>query len=97
MIEISDPQVVAASGARLHPMVVETGNPADEVPGTLVLITAAELAAAGLVLGAADPGKPVHFRVRFSTPGPDLGVVCWIKRHRHTKMRQRGCDNSRQE
>jgi hypothetical protein len=94
MIEISDPQVVAASGARLHPMVVETGDPADEVPGTL---EAAELAAAGLVLGAADPGKPVHFRVRFSTPGPDLGVVCWIKRRRYTKMRQRGCDNSRQE
>ena len=27
-------------------MVVETGDPADEVPGTLFLITAAELAAA---------------------------------------------------
>jgi hypothetical protein len=46
MIEITDPQVVAASGARFHPMVVETGDPADEVPGTLFLITAAELAAA---------------------------------------------------
>jgi gamma-glutamylcyclotransferase (GGCT)/AIG2-like uncharacterized protein YtfP len=46
MIEITDPQVVAASGVRLHPMVVETGDPADEVPGTLLLITAAELAAA---------------------------------------------------
>jgi gamma-glutamylcyclotransferase (GGCT)/AIG2-like uncharacterized protein YtfP len=46
MIEITDPQVVAASGARFHPMVVETGDPADEVPGTLLLITAAELAAA---------------------------------------------------
>ena len=38
MIEITDPQVVAASGARFHPMVVETG--------TLFLITSAELAAA---------------------------------------------------
>ena len=46
MIEITDPEVVAASGARFHPMVVETGDPADEVPGTLFLITAAELAAA---------------------------------------------------
>src|SRR3954451_8510190 len=46
MIEITDPQVVAASGARLHPMVVETGDPAEEVPGTLFLVTAAELAAA---------------------------------------------------
>src|SRR5215510_4619660 len=46
MIEISDPDVVATSGATLHPMVVETGNPADEVSGTLFLITDAELAAA---------------------------------------------------
>jgi hypothetical protein len=46
MIEITDPGVVAASGAKFHPMVVETGNPADEVQGTLLLITEAELAAA---------------------------------------------------
>ena len=46
LIEITDPEVVAASGARLHPMVVETRDPADEVPGTLLLVTAAELAAA---------------------------------------------------
>lgn len=45
-IEIFDPDVVAASGAKFHPMVVETGNSADEVPGTLFAITAAELAAA---------------------------------------------------
>jgi gamma-glutamylcyclotransferase (GGCT)/AIG2-like uncharacterized protein YtfP len=46
MIEITDPGVVATSGAKLHPMVVETGNPADEVSGTLFLITETELAAA---------------------------------------------------
>jgi gamma-glutamylcyclotransferase (GGCT)/AIG2-like uncharacterized protein YtfP len=46
MIEITDPGVVAASGEKFHPMVVETGNPKDEVPGTLFLITEAELAAA---------------------------------------------------
>jgi hypothetical protein len=31
---------------KFHPMVVVTGNPDDEVPGTLFLITEAELAAA---------------------------------------------------
>ena len=46
MIEITDPEVVAASGATLHPMVVETGDPADEVAGTLFLVTETELAAA---------------------------------------------------
>jgi gamma-glutamylcyclotransferase (GGCT)/AIG2-like uncharacterized protein YtfP len=45
-IEITDPDVVAASGRKFHPMVVETGNSEDEVPGTLFLITEAELAAA---------------------------------------------------
>jgi gamma-glutamylcyclotransferase (GGCT)/AIG2-like uncharacterized protein YtfP len=45
-IEITDPDVVAASGKKFHPMVVETGNPEDEVPGTLFLITEAEFAAA---------------------------------------------------
>jgi gamma-glutamylcyclotransferase (GGCT)/AIG2-like uncharacterized protein YtfP len=46
MVEITDPDVVAASGAKFHPMVVETGNQADEVQGTLFLITEAELASA---------------------------------------------------
>lgn len=45
-IEIFDPDVVVASGAKFHPMVVEAGNPADEVQGTLFSITEAELAAA---------------------------------------------------
>jgi gamma-glutamylcyclotransferase (GGCT)/AIG2-like uncharacterized protein YtfP len=46
MIEIVDPNVVAASGAKFHPMVVATGNPQDEVRGTLFLITESELTAA---------------------------------------------------
>jgi gamma-glutamylcyclotransferase (GGCT)/AIG2-like uncharacterized protein YtfP len=46
MIEIKDPDVVAASGVKLHPMVIETGDPEDEVRGTLFLITETELAAA---------------------------------------------------
>jgi gamma-glutamylcyclotransferase (GGCT)/AIG2-like uncharacterized protein YtfP len=45
-IEITDPDVVAKSGMKFHPVVAETGNPNDEVPGTLFLITEAELAAA---------------------------------------------------
>jgi gamma-glutamylcyclotransferase (GGCT)/AIG2-like uncharacterized protein YtfP len=46
MIEITDPDVVTTSGAQLHPVVVETGDPADEVEGTLFMITETELAAA---------------------------------------------------
>jgi gamma-glutamylcyclotransferase (GGCT)/AIG2-like uncharacterized protein YtfP len=46
MLEITDPDVVAKSGLKFHPIVVETGNPADEVAGTLFSITEAELAAA---------------------------------------------------
>jgi gamma-glutamylcyclotransferase (GGCT)/AIG2-like uncharacterized protein YtfP len=46
MVEITDPDVVAKSGMKFHPMVVETGDPSHEVPGTLFLITEAELAAA---------------------------------------------------
>ena len=45
-IEITDPDVVAKSGMKFHPVVAETGNPNDEVPGTRFLITEAELAAA---------------------------------------------------
>jgi gamma-glutamylcyclotransferase (GGCT)/AIG2-like uncharacterized protein YtfP len=46
MVEISDPEVVATSGETHHPIVSATGNLADEVPGSVFRITAAELAAA---------------------------------------------------
>lgn len=46
MVEITDPAVLAASGERFHPIVSETGDPADGVAGTVFTITAAELAAA---------------------------------------------------
>jgi hypothetical protein len=46
LVEITDPQVLATSGERFHPIVRETGNPADGVPGTVFTITGAELAAA---------------------------------------------------
>jgi gamma-glutamylcyclotransferase (GGCT)/AIG2-like uncharacterized protein YtfP len=45
-IEIKDADVVAVSGEKFHPVIIETGNPADEVRGTLFLISEDELAAA---------------------------------------------------
>jgi hypothetical protein len=46
MTEITAPNVVATSGLKFLPMVVHTGNPANEVPGTLFSVTKAELGAA---------------------------------------------------
>jgi hypothetical protein len=46
MLAITDPEVVATSGKTHHPIVRLTGNPADEVAGTVFLITQNELAAA---------------------------------------------------
>lgn len=46
MLEITDPEVLATSGERFHPVVVETGDPADSVPGTVFAITPRELDAA---------------------------------------------------
>jgi gamma-glutamylcyclotransferase (GGCT)/AIG2-like uncharacterized protein YtfP len=46
MIAIGDPAVVATSGESHHPIVTRTDDPADEVPGMVFRITAAELAAA---------------------------------------------------
>ncbi|MBP2309979.1 gamma-glutamylcyclotransferase [Azospirillum melinis] len=46
MLEITDPEVIRTSGKRFHPVVSESGDPADEVTGTLFEITPEELAAA---------------------------------------------------
>jgi len=46
MVEITDPDVLAVSGERFHPIVSASGNPADAVTGTVFRITADELAAA---------------------------------------------------
>jgi gamma-glutamylcyclotransferase (GGCT)/AIG2-like uncharacterized protein YtfP len=45
MVEITDPDVLAKSGKRFHPIVMP-GGPDDRVPGMVFQITAAELAAA---------------------------------------------------
>ncbi|WP_165186589.1 gamma-glutamylcyclotransferase family protein [Caulobacter soli] len=46
MVRITDPQVIATSGADHHPIVMPSDNPTDLVDGTVFEITAAELAAA---------------------------------------------------
>ncbi|EJM75027.1 gamma-glutamylcyclotransferase family protein [Pseudomonas sp. KB_15] len=45
-VEIIDPAVRAASGKTHHPIVQESGDPSDEIAGTVFEITANELAAA---------------------------------------------------
>ena len=45
MVEIIDPDVLAKSGERFHPIVV-AGDPSDQVEGTAFEITPEELAAA---------------------------------------------------
>jgi hypothetical protein len=46
MIAISDPAVVATSGQSSHPILKRTGDPKDEIAGTVFAVTEAELAAA---------------------------------------------------
>jgi hypothetical protein len=46
MVRITDPAVIAASGADHHPIVAASGDPNDTVEGTVFEITAEELAAA---------------------------------------------------
>jgi gamma-glutamylcyclotransferase (GGCT)/AIG2-like uncharacterized protein YtfP len=46
VVEITDPQVLATSGERFHPIVLPSDDPADNVGGTVFEITVAELAAA---------------------------------------------------
>lgn len=46
LLEITDPDVLAKSGKRFHPIVLRTDNPADRVAGVVLEITPAELAAA---------------------------------------------------
>jgi hypothetical protein len=43
---ITDPDVVAMSGSGLHTVARETGDPLDEVPGTALSLSEAELEAA---------------------------------------------------
>ena len=46
MVEITDPEVLAKSEARFHPIAERTDDPDDETPGMVFQITESELAAA---------------------------------------------------
>jgi len=46
LVEITDPDVLAKSGKRFHPIVAPSGDDADRVDGTVFEISPAELAAA---------------------------------------------------
>jgi hypothetical protein len=46
MMEITDPDVLAKSGERFHPIVTRSGDDTDRIEGAVFLITADELAAA---------------------------------------------------
>lgn len=46
MVEITDPDVIKASGSNFHPIAGPSSDPADEVEGTVFQITERELAAA---------------------------------------------------
>lgn len=46
LIEITDPDVLALSGERFHPIVTETGQSSDLVHGTVFALTAEQLAKA---------------------------------------------------
>ncbi|MET8630793.1 gamma-glutamylcyclotransferase family protein [Kitasatospora sp. NPDC004669] len=46
MIEITEPEVIAASGTDRHPLVLPSAEPGDAVNGTVFAITDEELAAA---------------------------------------------------
>jgi len=46
MVEITDPDVLAKSGERFHPIVWRSGDEADRVEGTVFLVTSDELSAA---------------------------------------------------
>jgi len=46
VVEITDPDVLAKSGEKFHPIVLLSSDPSDWVPGTVFLITEQELAAA---------------------------------------------------
>jgi hypothetical protein len=46
LIEMTDPKVLALSGARFHPIVTRTQDPNDRVAGTVFALSAAQLAKA---------------------------------------------------
>jgi hypothetical protein len=68
-VQITDPDVIAASGTDRHPIVRPTGDPSDSVAGTLFVITPAELAAADTY----EVDDYRRFQVRLSS-----GADAWV-------------------
>lgn len=46
VVQITDPAVIALSGSAEHPILERTGDPIDRVPGSVIELTAEQLAAA---------------------------------------------------
>jgi len=69
MIEITDPEVVRTSGERFHPIVSASGDPNDEVPGTVFFISESELEAADKY--EVSDYKRVEVRLR-------SGITAWV-------------------
>lgn len=69
LLEITDPEVLAASGERFHPIVAPSGNPADAVDGRVFEITPAELTAAD----AYEVDDYVRIQVRLRS-----GCQAWV-------------------
>jgi hypothetical protein len=68
-VRITDPEVIAASGSDQHPIVLASGNAADEVAGTVFEVTDDELAAADDY--EVDDYKRVAVRLR-------SGLDAWV-------------------
>jgi gamma-glutamylcyclotransferase (GGCT)/AIG2-like uncharacterized protein YtfP len=68
-LRITDPGVIEASGIAVHTAAHRTGNPDDLIPGTLFLITAAELAAAD----SYEVEEMVRIEARL-----DSGATAWV-------------------
>lgn len=69
MVEITDPDVLAKSGERFHPIVLPSANPEDEVAGKVFRITPVELA-------AADAYEVADYK-RIEV-GLKSGIVAWV-------------------
>lgn len=69
LLEITDPDVLATSGERFHPIVKYTGDPADSVAGTAFAVLPAELDAAD----AYEVSDYKRVQVRLAS-----GVEAWV-------------------
>ena len=65
LVEITDPTVIEKSGAKFHPIVLPSDDPADEVAGVRFEVAEAELAAADAY--EVDDYKRVSVRLKSGT------------------------------